>query len=115
MKSWLVSLRRPDDPGDLAETLDVAIFYAPEEKALRAEVDARRARRQLAGRAHRGDPAASPGARCAAHVRGDLARPAFARAGHPPRARALRRRGSAHGLVAAPAVRDQLQFHRPRE
>lgn len=56
MNPWLVSLRRPDDPGDLAETLDVDIFYAPEEKALRAEVDQRRAQRQLSWRAHRAIP-----------------------------------------------------------
>jgi len=56
MNPWLVSLRRPEDPGDLAEKLDVDIFYAPEEKALRAEVDARRAQRQLPGRAHRAIP-----------------------------------------------------------
>lgn len=47
MNPWLVSLRRPDDPGDLAERVDVEIFYALEEKELRAEVDARRARREL--------------------------------------------------------------------
>jgi glycosyltransferase involved in cell wall biosynthesis len=56
MNPWLVSLRRPEDPGDLAETLDVDIFYAPEEKALRAEVDARRSKRQLSWRAHRAIP-----------------------------------------------------------
>ncbi|MDR3403019.1 MAG: glycosyltransferase family 4 protein [Chthoniobacter sp.] len=56
MNPWLVSLRRPDDPGDLAEKLDVDVFYAPEEKALRAEVDARRTQRQLPGCAHRAIP-----------------------------------------------------------
>lgn len=56
MNPWLVSLRRPDDPGDLAEKLDVDIFYAPEEKVLRAEVDQRRAQRQLSWRAHRAIP-----------------------------------------------------------
>ena len=53
MNPWLVSLRRPDDPGDLAEKLDVEVFYVPEEKALRAEVDARRAEHKLPGRPHR--------------------------------------------------------------
>src|SRR5712671_5310448 len=53
MNPWLVSLRRPDDPGELAEKLDVEAFYAPEEKALRAEVDARREGRKLSGPAHR--------------------------------------------------------------
>jgi len=56
MNPWLVSLRRPDDPGELAERLDVEVFYAPEEKALRAEVDARRAAGQLPGSAHRAIP-----------------------------------------------------------
>jgi colanic acid/amylovoran biosynthesis glycosyltransferase len=56
MNPWLVSIRRPDDPGDLAEHLDVDVFYAPEEKVLRAEVDARRAQRELSWRAHRAIP-----------------------------------------------------------
>jgi glycosyltransferase involved in cell wall biosynthesis len=56
MNPWLVSLRRPEDPGDLAEKVDVDVFYAPEEKALRAEIDARRAQHQLAGRAYRAIP-----------------------------------------------------------
>jgi len=53
---WLVSLRRPDDPGELAEQVDVEIFYALEEKELRAEVDARRARRELSWQARRAIP-----------------------------------------------------------
>jgi len=56
MNPWLVSLRRPEDPGELAEKLDVEVFYAPEEKKLRAEVDARRAERKVPGRAHRAIP-----------------------------------------------------------
>jgi len=56
MNPWLVSLRRPDDPGELAERVNVEIFYAPEEKALRAEVDGRRQRRELAWRPHRAVP-----------------------------------------------------------
>ena len=40
MEPLLVSIRRPDDPGGLAEQLDVEVFYAPEEKELRAQVDA---------------------------------------------------------------------------
>jgi glycosyltransferase involved in cell wall biosynthesis len=56
MNPWLVSLRQPEDPGELAEKLDVDVFYAPEEKKLRAEVDARRAQRQLPGAAHRAIP-----------------------------------------------------------
>src|ERR1700741_1261187 len=56
MNPWLVSVRRPDDPGELAEKLDGEIFYAAEEKELRAEVDARRERKQLPGSAHRAIP-----------------------------------------------------------
>ena len=56
MEPWLVSIRRPEDPGDLAERLDVDVFYMPEEKALRAEVDAQRAARTLPWRAHRAIP-----------------------------------------------------------
>lgn len=51
MNPWLVSLRQPEDPGELAARLEAPVFYAPEEKALRAEVDARRARRELSWRA----------------------------------------------------------------
>src|SRR5258708_25906408 len=53
MNPWLVSLRHPDDPGDLAEKLDVEVFYAPDEKALRAEVHARPAGHHLPRPAHR--------------------------------------------------------------
>ena len=64
MNPWLVSLRRPEDPGDLAEKLDVEVFYAPEEKALRAEVDASRAERKIPARPHRAIPLIrSPSAR----------------------------------------------------
>ncbi|HEV7869030.1 MAG TPA: glycosyltransferase family 4 protein [Chthoniobacteraceae bacterium] len=56
MEPWLVSIRRPDDPGDLAETVNVEVFYAPEEKELRGQVDADRAARRLGWRAHRAIP-----------------------------------------------------------
>lgn len=56
MEPMLVSIRRPDDPGELAEQLDVDVFYAPEEKELRAQVDAQRAARKLPWRAHRAIP-----------------------------------------------------------
>ncbi len=56
MAPWLVSIRQPDDPGELAEQLGVEVFYAAEEKPLRAEVDARRARRELPWRARRAIP-----------------------------------------------------------
>jgi colanic acid/amylovoran biosynthesis glycosyltransferase len=56
MEPLLVSIRRPEDPGELAEHVDVGIFYAPEEKELRAQVDAGRAARRLPGKAHRAIP-----------------------------------------------------------
>jgi colanic acid/amylovoran biosynthesis glycosyltransferase len=40
MNPWLVSLRKPDDPADFAEPLDVDVTYAPERTPLRAEVNA---------------------------------------------------------------------------
>ena len=43
MNPWLVSLRKPNDPEDLAEKLDVEVCYPPEAAALRAEVDAAQA------------------------------------------------------------------------
>lgn len=56
MEPLLVSIRRPDDPGGLAEQLDVEVFYTPEEKELRAQVDAQRAARRLAWRPHKAIP-----------------------------------------------------------
>lgn len=53
---WLVSIRRPDDPGELAEKIDADIFYLPEEKKLRDEVDARRAAGELSWKARRAIP-----------------------------------------------------------
>lgn len=53
MQPWLVSIRRPDDPVDLTTEMDADVFYLPEEKELRAEVDARRAAGKLGGRARR--------------------------------------------------------------
>jgi colanic acid/amylovoran biosynthesis glycosyltransferase len=56
MDPLLVSVRRPDDPGALAEQVETEVLYLPEEKELRAEVDARRAARTLGWRAHRAIP-----------------------------------------------------------
>lgn len=56
MEPWLVSIREPDDPGELAEKLDVEVFHLPEEKVLRAQVDRDRAARQLAWKPHRAIP-----------------------------------------------------------
>ena len=53
MEPWLVSIRRPDDPVDLAAEMAAEVFYLPEEKALRAEVDAERAVGKLGRRARR--------------------------------------------------------------
>ena len=53
MEPWLVSIRRPDDPVDLAAEMDAEVFYLPEEKTLRAEVDAQRAAGKLSWRARR--------------------------------------------------------------
>ncbi len=53
MEPWLVSIRRPDDPVDLAAEMDAEVFYLPEEKTLRAEVDAQRAAGKLLWRAWR--------------------------------------------------------------
>jgi len=56
MNPWLVSLRRPEDPGELAEQISAEVFYAPEEKELRAQVDAERAARRLPRKPHRAIP-----------------------------------------------------------
>ena len=40
MEPWLVSIRRPDDAGEVAEQIQADIFYLPEAEALRAEIDA---------------------------------------------------------------------------
>ena len=53
---WLVSVRRPDDPGELVEPVGAEVFYLPEEKELRAEVDANRAAGQLGWSIHRAIP-----------------------------------------------------------
>jgi colanic acid/amylovoran biosynthesis glycosyltransferase len=53
MNPWLVSIRRPDDPVDLTAEMDAEVFYLPEEKALRAEVDVERTAGKLARPARR--------------------------------------------------------------
>lgn len=53
MEPWLVSIRRPNDPVDLTAEMDAEVFYLPEEKALRAEVDAQRAAGKLPWRTRR--------------------------------------------------------------
>jgi colanic acid/amylovoran biosynthesis glycosyltransferase len=53
---WLVSVRRPDDPGELAEKVDAEIFYLPDEKTLRKEVDERRSGNRLSFKARRAIP-----------------------------------------------------------
>jgi colanic acid/amylovoran biosynthesis glycosyltransferase len=56
MDPLLVSVRRPDDPGELAQPVELDTWYLPEEKELRTEVDTRRATRTLAWRPHRAIP-----------------------------------------------------------
>ncbi len=56
MAPLLVSIRRPDDPANLAEPLGAKVLYLPEEKELRAEVDRLRAAGKLPWRAHRAVP-----------------------------------------------------------
>ena len=41
MSPWLVSIRHPDDPGEVAEHVDTDVFYLPEADAMRGEIDAR--------------------------------------------------------------------------
>ena len=53
MEPWLVSIRRPDDPVDLTAEMDAEVFYLPEEKTLRAEVDALGAAGKLSRRTRR--------------------------------------------------------------
>ena len=53
MEPWLVSIRRPDDSADLTAEMDADVFYLPEEKKLRAEVDAPRAAGRLSRRVRR--------------------------------------------------------------
>jgi colanic acid/amylovoran biosynthesis glycosyltransferase len=53
MEPWLVSIRRPDDPVDLTAEMEAEVFYLPEEKPLRAEVDAERSAGKLSWRARR--------------------------------------------------------------
>lgn len=56
MAPLLVSVRHPDDSDDVAAKLGLDVFYLPEEKLLRGEVDAWRAARQLSWQAHRAIP-----------------------------------------------------------
>lgn len=56
MNPWLVSIRKPDDPGPLAARMQSEIFYLPEEKLLRQEVDSRREAGKLDWRARKAIP-----------------------------------------------------------
>jgi glycosyltransferase involved in cell wall biosynthesis len=56
MRPLLVSVRRPEDPGPLAAHIDGEIFYMPEEKELRQEVDELRKGGRLGWRAHKAIP-----------------------------------------------------------
>src|SRR4051812_14577273 len=57
MNPLLVSIRRPEDPPELAGEAEAGIFYLPPEKELRAEVDRLRAAGKLPGRIRRMIPA----------------------------------------------------------
>ena len=113
MAPLVISIRQPEDPPELSEPLRTEPLYLPEEKALRAEID--RTRERLPRARAAGDREASRGAGFAADFRGGVARAGAPRARRPARARAFRRDGGAHGVVAAQAVRHRLFLHRPRE
>jgi hypothetical protein len=68
MNPWLVSIRKPEDPGELAAQIDADIFYLPEEKALRQEVDTRRTSGKLGWRVPSSHPPLSRRERFAANV-----------------------------------------------
>ena len=81
-----------------ARRADGEVFYAARNGRACAAVDAAAAAHSLDGAARKTrERDAEPSV-----FRGALARAASARARHPARARALRRRGRAHGVVAAP-------------
>src|SRR5687767_10871654 len=56
MDPLLISVRRPDDPGEFAENLDVPVMYLPPEKELRASVDALRTEGKIPRAAHKAIP-----------------------------------------------------------
>jgi glycosyltransferase involved in cell wall biosynthesis len=56
MNPLLVSVRKPDDPGTLATQMEDDIFYLPEEKTLRQEVDELRSAGKLGWRVHKAIP-----------------------------------------------------------
>jgi len=56
MNPWLVSVRKPEDPGPLAARMDGGIFYLPDEKLLRQEVDSRRSEGKIGWRARKAIP-----------------------------------------------------------
>jgi hypothetical protein len=56
MDPWLVSIRRPDDPAELSESMQGNVSYLLDADAIRAEVDQLRAARKLPWRVHRAIP-----------------------------------------------------------
>ncbi len=56
MAPLLVSVRRPNDPTEVAAKLDLEVMYLPEEKELRGEVDTRRAARKVSWKVRRAIP-----------------------------------------------------------
>jgi glycosyltransferase involved in cell wall biosynthesis len=53
MEPWLVSIRRPEDPADLAVPLEEGVFYLPEPDVVRGEVDRLHASGELPWRVRR--------------------------------------------------------------
>ena len=53
MNPWLVSIREPEDAAEVAERLEVEVFYLPAATELRAEIDALREGKKLPGRISR--------------------------------------------------------------
>jgi glycosyltransferase involved in cell wall biosynthesis len=47
MAPWLVSIRRPDDPDELTEPVEVEVFQLPEADTMRAEIDAQVAQQKF--------------------------------------------------------------------
>jgi glycosyltransferase involved in cell wall biosynthesis len=54
MQPLLVSIRRPDDPPDVAEQLEAEILYLPEAEAVRSEIDRLLEKKQLPRAVQRG-------------------------------------------------------------
>ncbi|HEX5177186.1 MAG TPA: hypothetical protein VFV83_09170, partial [Chthoniobacteraceae bacterium] len=56
MNPLCISIRRPEEPEDIREKLDLDVVYLPESESLRAEIDMLRETRKLLGAVHRALP-----------------------------------------------------------